>query len=176
MTFHVSFSYFSVPHIFIPTIMLENGNSLKEGSISIGVLSVANAIGRLLCSLVNLCPKRVMAVNVGAGISAASSIVVMANFSNDVRTIYIACAVYGLSIAPFSVLTTLSMMHVIQSEDIVPAYGLTISIFGLYSLIGPPLIGWLSIYYGNFAVPLIYAAASFVAASICYALAEYLVH
>ena len=156
--------------------MLENGNSLKEGSTSIAVMSMANTIGRLLCGLVNLCPKRVMVVNVLAGISAASPIMVMANFSNDVQTIYIACAVYGLSIAPFSVLTTLSMMHVIQSADIIPAYGVTISIFGLYSLIGPPLIGFLSIYYGNFAEPLIYASASFIAASICYAFAEYLVY
>ena len=131
-----TFFAFIVPHIYVPSLMIDSieGVSAVQAGLSITVMGVANLIGRLLAGLVDLCPNHANKISTLAGLMACITMAFMPHCHN-LFWIYSYVAAYGLLTGVMRTLSP-SIMALIVGPDISSAMGIHMLIYGLMSLAG----------------------------------------
>lgn len=156
-----------VPLLYIPSLALESQGNFTpvQASFAITILGISNLCGRLLCGLSDKFPSQVIKINVFTSIGSGITLALIPHCIT-IPSMYAASAAYGLLSASMVALSPSTLVLLVGTESIGSALGLNMFIYGVMSLIGPPLIGTLIDHYQTYTYPFYFAAASFGISSI----------
>ena len=74
---------------------------------------------------------------------------------------YVVSGIYGLAIAPLTVLDSTALVNMVGMNGLSTAYGITETIYGIGFVVGPTLIGMAHNYFESFQLPFYFAGGSF---------------
>ena len=140
------------PYIHIPYMMLSHGISLNEGSIAMSVLAASNGIGRILSGLATNFPQHTLAIQ---GLSRAGAAICFFVLPNCVTSLhfFIMTGIYGLAIAPLTVVKTTVMVNIVGMNLLTSAYGISETIYGFGVCAGPTIIATILLYFSTYHIP-----------------------
>ena len=125
----------SIPVLFIPSLLTEQGLTLQEASFAISIMGITNTVGRLLCGLVDLYPQHTIKTLGFASLGSGMTMVFMVPFKSITMS-YTVCAFHGLLSGPIMSLSHAVKLRLLDREQLLTACGISETITGITILAG----------------------------------------
>jgi len=150
---------FNVPYVYIVDRANLWGFDPEDAAYLLSVIGIANTVGRIILGWLSdrTWVNRLYMYNcclVLCGLTMGLSV-----FCNTYTTQAIYCAVFGVTSGAYVGLTSVVLVDLLGLDKLTNAFGLLLLFQGIASVIGPPIIGILYDYMGNYDSGFYFAGA-----------------
>ena len=172
------FGNFSMTIFFIelPSILLHNGFSLRQASVVLTIIGVANSISRVVIGTIIDHPNVNSCFLTGAGfvLQAIVLCVIPLTFPNHYTYLLVFGAIIGITNSPYWVGLSIALGRMLPLKKIASTSGLISIAQGLGSIVGPPVAGIVFDVTKNYSLTLYITAIGYVLSGIFCCLAAYI--